>query len=63
MPPRFSASRRLARSVQPDGIIEEVLEYFAGSEYIDTGLIATAQAVEHYETARYGPISVRPSEL
>ena len=40
-----------------EGIIEEgeeVLESFAGSEVIDAGLIATAQAVEHYEMARYG---------
>lgn len=40
-----------------DGIIEEgeeILESFAGSEAIDAGLIATAQAVEHYEMARYG---------
>lgn len=40
-----------------DGIVEEgeeVLESFAGSEAIDAGLIATAQAVEHYEIARYG---------
>ncbi|PIO97005.1 conserved hypothetical protein [uncultured Pleomorphomonas sp.] len=40
-----------------EGIIEEgeeVLEEFAGSEAIDAGLIAAAQAVEHYEIARYG---------
>ena len=40
-----------------EGIIEEgeeVLESFAGSDAIDAGLIATAQAVEHYEIARYG---------
>lgn len=40
-----------------DGIVEEgeeVLESFAGSDAIDAGLIATAQAVEHYEIARYG---------
>jgi len=40
-----------------EGIIEEgeeVLEAFAGSEAIDAGLIAAAQAVEHYEIARYG---------
>ncbi|WP_370675518.1 ferritin-like domain-containing protein [Pleomorphomonas sp. PLEO] len=43
-----------------EGIIEEgedVLESFAGSEALDAGLIATAQAVEHYEIARYGTLS------
>ncbi len=40
-----------------EGIIEEgeeVLEAFAGSEALDAGLVAAAQAVEHYEIARYG---------
>lgn len=43
-----------------DGIVEEgeeVLESFAGSDAVDAGLIATAQAVEHYEMARYGTMS------
>ncbi|MBS1183064.1 MAG: hypothetical protein H6Q99_2944 [Proteobacteria bacterium] len=42
-----------------EGIIEEgeeVLEEFKGSEAIDAGLIAAAQAVEHYEIARYGTL-------
>lgn len=40
-----------------EGIIEEgdeILESYSGSDAIDAGLIATAQAVEHYEIARYG---------
>jgi ferritin-like metal-binding protein YciE len=40
-----------------DGIIEEgqeILEEFKGSEALDAGLLAAAQAVEHYEIARYG---------
>lgn len=40
-----------------DGIIEEgeeVLENFKGVPAIDAGLVASAQAVEHYEIARYG---------
>ncbi len=43
-----------------DGIIEEgeeVMESFKGSSAIDAGLLAAAQAVEHYEIARYGTLS------
>ena len=32
----------------------EVIEEYAGSPAIDAGLLAAAQAVEHYEIARYG---------
>jgi len=42
-----------------DGILEEgeeTLESFAGSPALDAGLIAAAQAVEHYEMARYGTL-------
>lgn len=42
-----------------DGIIEEgqkVLEEYKGSPAIDAGLVASAQAVEHYEIARYGTL-------
>jgi ferritin-like metal-binding protein YciE len=48
-----------------DGIIEEgeeALEAFAGSPALDASLIAAAQAVEHYEIARYGTL-VRWAEL
>jgi len=40
-----------------DGILEEgeeVLQEYQGSNALDAGLIASAQAVEHYEIARYG---------
>jgi len=33
---------------------QEVMETFAGGPALDAGLIAAAQAVEHYEIARYG---------
>jgi ferritin-like metal-binding protein YciE len=39
-----------------DGILEEgdeVMESYKGSPALDAGLVATAQAVEHYEMARY----------
>ena len=34
----------------------EVMEEFAGGPALDAGLIAAAQAVEHYEIARYGSL-------
>jgi ferritin-like metal-binding protein YciE len=42
-----------------DGIIEEgeaALQSFAESPALDASLIAAAQAVEHYEIARYGTL-------
>lgn len=42
-----------------DGIVEEgeeVMEAFKGSSALDAGLLAAAQAVEHYEIARYGTL-------
>lgn len=42
-----------------EGIIseaEEIMEEFDGSPALDAGLIAAAQAVEHYELARYGTL-------
>lgn len=42
-----------------DGIIaegEEIIEQHEGTAAIDAGLVAAAQAVEHYEIARYGAL-------
>lgn len=42
-----------------EGIIaegEEIMEEFKGSAALDAGLISAAQAVEHYEIARYGTL-------
>lgn len=42
-----------------DGIVEEgeeILDEFKGAPAIDAGLVASAQAVEHYEMARYGTL-------
>jgi ferritin-like metal-binding protein YciE len=42
-----------------DGIIEEgseILEEYRGAAALDAGLVAAAQAVEHYEIARYGTL-------
>ncbi len=41
------------------GILEEgkaVMEDYADSPALDAGLVASAQAVEHYEMARYGTL-------
>lgn len=43
-----------------DGIVEEgeeVMESYKGKPSIDAGLVASAQAVEHYEMARYGTLA------
>ena len=42
-----------------DGILEEgqeILEEYKDSPALDAGLLAAAQAVEHYEIARYGTL-------
>lgn len=42
-----------------DGIIEEgqeIMEEYKGSPALDAGLVAAAQAVEHYEITRYGTL-------
>jgi ferritin-like metal-binding protein YciE len=42
-----------------EGIIaegEEIMEEFKGMPALDAGLISSAQAVEHYEIARYGTL-------
>ena len=48
------------------GIIEEgdeIAEEFGGSEALDAGLIAAAQAVEHYEITRYGTMLAWAKQL
>ncbi|NLS01938.1 ferritin-like domain-containing protein [Rhizobium sp. P32RR-XVIII] len=35
---------------------EEIMEDFKGTAAVDAGLISAAQAVEHYEIARYGTL-------
>lgn len=42
-----------------DGILEEgaeIMEEYKGTAALDAGLIAAAQAVEHYEITRYGTL-------
>ena len=48
------------------GIIEEgqeVMKEFKGQPALDAGLLAAAQAVEHYEIARYGTLKTWAAEL
>ena len=48
------------------GIIEEgreVMKEFKGKPALDAGLLAAAQAVEHYEIARYGTLKTWADEL
>ena len=48
------------------GIIEEgqeIMKEFKGAPALDAGLLAAAQAVEHYEIARYGTLRTWAAEL
>ena len=42
---------------------DEVVEEFSGSAALEAGMIAAAQAVEHYEMARYGALRTWAEEL
>jgi ferritin-like metal-binding protein YciE len=49
-----------------DGIIEEgqeIIKEFKGSPALDAGLLAAAQAVEHYEISRYGTLKTWAERL
>ncbi|WP_210485209.1 ferritin-like domain-containing protein [Microvirga antarctica] len=49
-----------------NGIIEEgkeLMEDFADSPALDAGILAAAQAVEHYEITRYGSLRTWANEL
>src|SRR6202030_2046805 len=48
------------------GIIEEgqeIMKEYKGSPALDAGLLAAAQAVEHYEISRYGTLKTWAQEL
>lgn len=42
---------------------EEIMEEYKGTAALDAGLIASAQAVEHYEIARYGTLKSWAKQL
>ena len=48
------------------GILEEgksIMEEFKGTQALDAGLVSAAQAVEHYEIARYGTLKTWAKQL
>ena len=48
------------------GIVKEgegIIEEYKGSRALDAGLLAVAQAVEHYEISRYGTLKAWAEEL
>ena len=65
----FEMLGKPARGVQCEainGLIEEgkeVMEDFADSAAHDAGILAAAQAVEHYEITRYGSLKTWAEEL
>ena len=42
---------------------DEISQEYADSEALDVGLLAAAEAVEHYEISRYGTLKTWASEL
>ena len=49
-----------------DGIVEEgqeIIKEYKGSPALDAGLLAAAQAVEHYEISRYGTLRAWAEEM
>lgn len=49
-----------------DGILEEgeeIIQEYKGAPALDAGLVAAAQAVEHYEIARYGTLIAWAEQL
>src|SRR3979490_229436 len=49
-----------------EGIIDEgkeIMQEYKGSAALDAGLLAAAQAVEHYEISRYGTLKTWANEL
>ena len=49
-----------------EGILEEgqeIIKEYKGSQALDAGLVSAAQAVEHYEIARYGTLRTWAEEM
>lgn len=65
----FEMMNRPARGKTCEAIIgiidegKEVIEEFGGTPTVDAGLIAGAQAVEHYEISRYGTLIAWANQL
>src|ERR1700754_3258723 len=65
----FELMDKPARSKTCDaiqGILDEgkeIMDEYKGSEALDAGMLAAAQAVEHYEIARHGTLQAWASKL
>ena len=65
----FEMIDKPARGKTCDAIIgildegKEIMEEFKGCEALDAGMLAAAQAVEHYEIARYGSLIAWAKQL
>ncbi len=65
----FSEIDQVARGKTCDAILgimeegQEMMKEYKGMPALDAGLLAAAQAVEHYEIARYGTLKTWASEL
>jgi ferritin-like metal-binding protein YciE len=42
---------------------KEIMDEYKGTEALDAGMLAAAQAVEHYEISRYGTLKTWAAEL
>ena len=42
---------------------KEIMEEYKGTDALDAGMLAAAQAVEHYEISRYGTLKTWATEL
>ena len=42
---------------------KEIMDEYKGTDALDAGMLAAAQAVEHYEISRYGTLKTWASEL
>jgi ferritin-like metal-binding protein YciE len=65
----FEMMGKPARSKTCDGIQgildegREIMEEYKGTEALDAGMLAAAQAVEHYEICRYGTLKQWANQL
>ena len=61
----FELMKHPAKGKTCDAINEsqQVMKEFKGSAALDAGLIASAQAVEHYEISRYGTLKAWAEQL
>ena len=59
-PPRSKTCDAIVGIIQEG---QEVIKEYRGSPALDAGLLAAAQAVEHYEISRYGTLKTWAQEL